>query len=131
MAKKSLLFIGILLLVIGILIRKLTEWDGIGLFLILLGVICKTIYIIGKIKTGEYNPGKELYFLGIGLILFLGGIFMKKNNLEPGFLPAVALIIIGLALKIVFIILFILKLKSARLENQESFNSNRNNSNID
>ena len=119
MTKKSLLFIGILLLVIGILIRKLTEWDGIGLLLILAGVACKTIYIIGKIKTGEYKPGTELYFLIIGLILFLGGIYMIKNNLDPGLIPAVAFIIIGLTLKIVFIILFILKLKSARLKNQE------------
>lgn len=123
MTKKSLLFIGIFLLVIGILIRKLTDFESVGLVLILGGVACKTIYIFGKIKTGEYKPGRELYFLFIGLILFLGGIYMRKNNLEP-FNLAIVLIISGLSLKIIFIIWFIKKLKDARIKGVERNNTN-------
>lgn len=123
MTKKSLLFIGIFLLVIGILIRKLTDFESVGLVLILGGVACKTIYIFGKIKTGEYKPGRELYFLFIGLILFLGGIYMRKNNLEP-FALAIAFIISGLSLKIIFIIWFIKKLKDARIKGVERNNTN-------
>lgn len=123
MTKKSLLFIGIFLLVIGILIRKLTDFESVGLVLILIGVACKTIYIIGKIKTGEYKPGRELYFLFIGLILFLGGIYMRKENVGF-FIPAIIFIITGLSLKIIFIVLFIKKLKDARLKGVERNDTN-------
>lgn len=123
MTKKSLLFIGIFLLIIGILIRKLTDFESIGLVLIIAGVACKTIYILGKMKTGEYIPGRELYFLFVGLILFLGGIYMRKTHLEL-FIPALAFIITGLSLKIIFIIWFIKKLKDARLKSVERDNTN-------
>ncbi|MDN3642083.1 hypothetical protein QWY87_05185 [Lutimonas halocynthiae] len=123
MTKKSLLFIGIFLLIIGILIRKLTDFESIGLVLIIGGVACKTIYIFGKIKTGEYKPGRELYFLFIGLILFLGGIYMRKHDLDF-FIPALVLIIVGLSLKIIFIIWFIKKLKDARIKDVENNNTN-------
>jgi len=123
MTKKSLLFIGIFLLVVGILIRKITDFENVGLLLIIGGVACKTIYIFGKIKTGEYKPGRELYFLFIGLILFLGGIYMRKNNLDL-FIPALVLIIVGLSLKIIFIIWFIKKLKDSRVNGVERNNSN-------
>lgn len=122
MTKKLLLFIGIFLLIIGIVIRKLTDFESIGLVLIIGGVACKTIYIIGKIKTGEYKPGKELYFLLSGLVLFLGGIYMRKNDLDL-FIPALVYIIVGLSLKIIFIIWFIKKLKDARIKNVERNNT--------
>jgi len=114
MAKKSLLFIGIILLLIGIIIKKSTEWNIIGLIIILSGVTFKCIYIIGKIRNGEYKPGPELLFLLIGLILFLGGIYMRNNDIELMSVPSIFYIITGLSLKIVFIILFIKKLKSSR-----------------
>ena len=117
MTKKSLLFIGIFLLLVGIFIRRLTDFNSVGLILILVGVACKTIYIIGKVKSGEYTPGRELYLLISGLILFLGGIYMRKNNLEVGSIPTIAFIITGLTLKILFIIGFIRNLKAARLKN--------------
>lgn len=123
MTKKSLLFIGIFLLIIGILIRKLTDFESIGLVLILVGVACKTIYIIAKVTTGEYKPGRELYFLLIGLILFLVGIYMTKNNHEL-FIPATVFIIIGLSLKIIFIIWFIRKLKDTSVKGVERNKSN-------
>ena len=114
MTKKSLLFIGIFLLVVGILIRSSTDFGSLGLILILVGVACKTLYIIGKIKTGEYIPGKEMYLLITGLALFLGGIYMRKNNLDAGTISANVFIFIGLSLKILFIIGFVRKVKAAR-----------------
>ncbi len=110
---KRLLFVGILLLIFGILIRKLTDFDGIGLLLILVGVICKTIYIIKKINTGEYKPGGELTFLFIGLFIFLIGIYLKRvdqETIDPNYLIG-----LGLLLKVVFIIMFIQILKKSRI----------------
>ena len=114
MAKKPLLFIGIIMLLIGILIRKSTELDLVGLLIILTGVTLKCIYIIGKIKNGAYKPGLEVLFLIIGLFLFLGGIYLRNNNLDLLFVPAMFFIITGLILKIVFIVLFIKKLKDSK-----------------
>lgn len=122
MAKKSLLFIGIVLLVIGIFIRKLTDLNAFGLILILGGVTFKSIYIVGKIKSGEYKPGREFFLLIIGLLFFLGGIYMKNNDLELLLMPALFFIITGLALKVMFIIWFIKKLKASRINNFENKN---------
>jgi threonine/homoserine efflux transporter RhtA len=108
MTKKSLLFIGIFLLIIGILIRKLSDLDILGLILILTGVACKTIYIIAKVKSGEYKPGKELIWLFLGLALFLTGLVLKWNS--PGIISN-ALIVSGLSLKLLFILIFIRKVK--------------------
>ena len=79
MQSKKLLFIGIALLVLGIVLRKFTDMTGLGLSMILIGVGCKTIYIIAKAKSGEYKPGKELIWLFLGLALFLAGLVIKSN----------------------------------------------------
>ncbi len=102
MARKSLLFVGIVLLVVGILIRKLTGLDVFGLLMIITGVICKTVY---KARSGEYKPGKELIFLGLGLLLFLSGLYLR--SIEQEIINPTYLIVAGLSLKIVFIIRFI------------------------
>jgi len=109
MKSKKLLFLGIVLLVIGIILRKLTDMTGMGLFLILTGVACKTIYIIAKAKSGEYRPGRELIWLFLGLALFLTGLVLKSY--APGMVSSV-IIISGLSLKLVFIVLFIKKVKT-------------------
>ena len=105
MARKSLLFVGIVLLVVGILIRKLTGLDVFGLLMIITGVICKTVYIVAKARSGEYKPGKELIFLGLGLLLFLSGLYLR--SIEQEIINPTYLIVAGLSLKIVFIIRFI------------------------
>ena len=112
MKSKPLLFLGIFALVLGILMRKMTSFVDLGLFLIVIGVLCKTVYIVVKIKNGEYRPGKEVLFLGLGLILFLSGLYMRKydENLKyPLFM-----ILSGLILKFIFIIRFIKKIKRKR-----------------
>ncbi len=112
MTRKSLLFIGIFLLVIGILIRNLSDLDILGLILILTGVACKTIYIIAKAKSGEYKPGKELIWLFLGLALFLTGLVLRSNF--PGMISSV-LIISGLSLKLLFILIFIRKVNAHKI----------------
>ena len=83
----------------------------VGIILILSGIVCKTVYIIVKVRTGEYNPGGELYFLFIGLTLFLVGLVLKSYEAS---LQSMALIMVGITLKIVFIIKFVMILRSNR-----------------
>ena len=111
MKSKALLFAGIFLLVFGIIIRKAFDLPLAGLMLILTGVAFKTIYIVAKIKSGEYKPGRELFLLAVGLTLFMTGLKLKAN--DQGIFPLL-LILSGLALKILFIVKFILITRSAR-----------------
>jgi hypothetical protein len=102
--KKTVLFAGIGLLVAGILVRKLSGYPHPGLILILLGVGLKTYYIIQAIRSEIYQPGREMWFLFVGLTLFLGGLYLRGKDF---FLNPTYLIILGLGLKIFFIVRFI------------------------
>ena len=77
MKSKVLLFIGIILLVAGIILKKMTQMDVLGLTLIIIGVTFKSIYILAKVRSGEYKPGKELILLVAGLLFFLTIILYK------------------------------------------------------
>lgn len=116
MKSKWTLFAGILLLTLGIILRKTTELGSEGLILIIVGVTFKTYYIISKARSGEYKPGYELIFLFVGLGMFLTGLYLRSH--EPPFSPAL-LIVPGISLKVVFIVLFIIKTRKTRkaLEN--------------
>jgi drug/metabolite transporter (DMT)-like permease len=105
MNPKLLLFTGIILLVIGILIRKMTELEIFGLLLIIIGVTCKSTYIVMKARSGEYKPGKELFILALGLILFFIGLYLRGS--EQNLINPTYLIITGITFKIVFIVRFI------------------------
>lgn len=112
MKSKGTLFVGIAMLVIGIFLRKVLYFDLLGLILILTGVLMKTIYIISKARSGEYNPGSELFYLIIGLIIFLTGIYLRSiqyNSVNPIFFIG-----LGLTLKVIFIVLFIRKVRLHR-----------------
>jgi len=113
---KGLLFLGILLLVVGIVIRKMTTLEVFGLILIISGVICKTIYIVAKARSGEYQPGKELIFLGLGLLLFLSGLYLRKHDQNLTY--PIYMIALGLMLKIVFIIRFVQIVKKTDLSDR-------------
>lgn len=105
MKLKFLLFIGIILIIIGVLFRTIIQIDSLGLILIIIGIICKLIYIISKAKNGEYKPGKELVVLAIGLLLFYTGLYYEDNGqklIKPAYLIA-----LGITFKIVFIFRFI------------------------
>jgi len=105
MKSKALLFAGIIILICGILLRKMTQLDVSGLFLIITGVTCKSIYIIKKVRNGEYNPGKELIFLTLGLLIFFTGLYLKGS--DQNLINPIYLIVLGLTLKIIFIVRFI------------------------
>jgi len=105
MKSKVLLFTGIVLLILGILLRKMTHWDTFGLSLIISGVTCKSIYIIQKVRTGEYKPGKELILLVLGLLLFLTGLYLR--DVKQVLVYPIYLIVLGITLKIIFIVRYI------------------------
>ena len=102
--KKAILFTGIGLLVLGIVLRAATDSRLAGLFLILTGVSLKTYYIIAAVRSGLYKPGKELWLLFIGLACFLSGLYLRGTDLP---VDPIYLIVLGLGLKILFIIRFI------------------------
>ena len=85
--------------------KKMTLMEEIGLALIITGVICKAIYIVIKVRTGEYRPGKELFFLAFGLLLFFTGLYLK--GMEQNLINPFYFIVLGLTLKLIFIIKFI------------------------
>jgi len=112
MKSKGLLFIGIILLVFGIVLKKSTQMDTLGLASFITGVTLKSIYILSKVRSGEYKPGKEVAFLIVGLILFFMGLYLRKSN--QAFIKPIYLIVIGITFKIIFIIRFIQIVKSAK-----------------
>ena len=116
MKQKWPLFIGILLLIIGIVVRKAFNISTGGLILIITGVLFKTYYIINKIVIGEYKPGFEVFFLVIGLTIF----FLRNYlHLQINAIPTGAFMGIGITLKIIFIVLFIKKSKAQRSQMNE------------
>ncbi len=94
----------------------MTSLEVLGLLFILLGVLCKTVYIIAKARSGEYQPGRELIFLGVGLILFLSGLYMR--NLDQNLIDPSYLIVSGIGLKIIFIIRFIQIIRKEKTKHQ-------------
>jgi 1,4-dihydroxy-2-naphthoate octaprenyltransferase len=111
MKSKWTLFAGIILLILGIIIRRTTGLAVEGLGIIIMGVLLKTYYIVRKAKSGEYILGYELAFLFIGLAIFLTGLYLRSHNLP--FNPII-LIVSGISLKVVFIILFIIKTRKSK-----------------
>lgn len=94
------------------MLRKLSQMDTLGLDLIITGVTLKAIYILLKVKSGEYKPGKELIFLVVGLLLFFMGLHLR--NINQNLIRPIYLIVFGITLKIIFIIRFIQIIKSGK-----------------
>lgn len=104
---KGLLYLGLIMLTIGLLIRYLSAYQSIAFVLVIVGVMAKVIYLVSKIKKSTYRPGVELILLFVGLALFFTGIYMRSHNFAevyPYFM------ITGIILKVAFIIMFIRKL---------------------
>jgi hypothetical protein len=112
MKSKGLLFIGIILLVFGIVLKKSTQMDTLGLASIITGVTLKSIYILSKVRSGEYKPGREVIFLIVGLILFFTGLYLR--NINQALIKPIYLIGVGITFKIIFIIRFIQIVKSKK-----------------
>ena len=113
--KKAVLFSGIGFLILGILLRKTTDYPALGLMLILGGVALKTYYIIQAIRSGLYPPGLELWFLFVGLALFLTGLYLRGQEfiVNPNYL-----IVFGISLKVLFIVRFIQIVRVSRRKGQ-------------
>jgi hypothetical protein len=111
MKLKWILFTGIVLLTIGILLKKFSDLSFEPILLIITGVLLKIYYLIGKARSGEYKPGVELGILLVGLLLFLSGLYARSH--ETAF-NAAYLIITGITLKVIFVILAISKMRSQR-----------------
>jgi hypothetical protein len=97
----------------GVPVSKTGGFAPEGLLMIIMGVLLKTYYVVSKARSGEYKPGKELLFLFVGLGLFLGGRYLRSS---AEFAYAPAMIITGIALKIIFIILFIIKTRKKEIQ---------------
>jgi hypothetical protein len=111
MPSKIILFAGILLLITGVTVRKVSPFPSAGLFMILLGVALKTYYIVGAIRSGMYRPGAEMWLLFVGLSLFLGGLYLRNKGF---FIDPIYLIVTGLVLKILFVVRFIQLVRQSR-----------------
>ena len=110
MKSKWTLFTGILLLTVGIVLKNVTDFSLMPILLIIIGVLFKAYYIISKVRSGEYIPGYELILFFIGLFLFLSGLYLRSH--DPS-VWASLFIIFGITLKVTFIFLFILKVRSS------------------
>ena len=118
--KKAVLFSGIGFLILGIVLRKVSDYPSVGLILILTGVGLKTYYIIQAIRSGLYTPGVELWFLFVGLALFLTGLYLRGKEF---FINPTYLIVLGISLKVLFIVRFIQIVRNNRQKNQAWFGS--------
>ena len=111
MKTKYYLFSGIILLTSGVLLKIFTQIETLGITLIIIGVLCKFIYIIKKVKNGEYKPGKELVVLIIGLVLFFIGMYFIDSNYK---IIRLVLIVLAITLKTIFILRFIQNIRSGK-----------------
>jgi hypothetical protein len=109
MKNKWLLFSGLALLTAGVILKLIFENSVIPVILIITGIVFKIYFIINKIIRTSYKPGYELFFLAIGLALFISGMYLKNPVL---FIEPVCLKIVGLLFKLIFVFLFIQKTKS-------------------
>lgn len=110
MSSKWLLFAGIILLTAGIVMKASGLEAPLPLLVILSGVSCKIFYILGKYRDGSYKPGFESILLLLGLTLFLSGSYLPSRGT---FAHPALLMIPGIALKVTFIVIFIIKTKSS------------------
>lgn len=113
MKVKGILYIGILLLLLGLLLRYLTPYDSAGLGLIIVGIILKFFYILRAVIIGQYRPQSEIYLLISGLLLLFLGLWYKQNINE---VDGYGMITIAILLKLSFVIFFIRKTRVNRTE---------------
>ena len=112
MTGKWPLYAGMLILVTGVLLKILSPLGFSATLIIMLGAAFKIFYIIQKIKNKEYKPGIEMLILYTGVALFFTGVYLKSkgSSFNPYFLMGP-----GIAMKLTFIIAFILKTKERKV----------------
>jgi energy-coupling factor transporter transmembrane protein EcfT len=102
LTKKYIIFIGIFLLIAGIILRSTGFLPLPGLVLIITGGTLKLIYIIAKMINKEYKPGAELLLLFVGL-----GLFFLGRHFIPDWTNV--MMTLGILFKVSFVFLFIRK----------------------
>ena len=110
MKLKNLIFIGIILLVSGIILRIEGSHPALALTIMLSGVACKLTYVIISIIRKTYRPGKEMLLLYIGMAVFFTGLYFRRHGLPLG----VPLEIMGISMKLTFIYLFVSIMKGSK-----------------
>ncbi len=107
MRKKILLYIGILLLVIGIILKFTVASSFVSYSFILVGIALKLIYLIKSVVTKEVKLGGEMFLLIIGISLVLIGTHLKTTS--NYFMLHPVLITVGVVCKIIFVAVWIKK----------------------
>lgn len=103
---KWLLYIGIVLVVSGIVLKKMLLLGSLPILLLILGGSMKLLFLILSWRNGSFRPGYEMLLLVFGLGLFFTGLYVKHPvvvDYKSFFLPS------GVFLKLLFIILIIRK----------------------
>jgi hypothetical protein len=111
MKSKYILYIGILLLVAGILLRYFSPYVEVGLGLVLIGVILKLSYVSLAMLRGKYKPKAEILLLLFGLGFLFLGLWHKLNVSE---FVGYGMIVSAVVLKLIFVILFIRKIRQGK-----------------
>jgi len=107
MQTKWKLILGLILIILGIILKTLSDFDQIAVVLIILGAGFKVAHILGIIKNKTYKPGWEIIILILGLMLFFFGLYVcQMEGISKLF------IISGLVLKTIFVVLFVKKIKN-------------------
>ncbi len=101
-----LIFVGLFLLIAGIVMKYVTDLNVLPVILMAAGGLFKLAYILLKIVRREYKPGFEVLLLLSGLLLFFTG---KNLQRDPDIAYAMFMMITGIGLKILFVLLFIRK----------------------
>ena len=108
MKQKWLLFTGLILLALGIILKITTQLIILSVLLIIIGAFFKLYYIVRtSIKCG-YKPGYELLFLVAGLTIIFIGKYLTNQDIA---LSIWYFLIPAVCFKIVFVVLFMFKLK--------------------
>lgn len=105
MKRKYLIFVGIVLLIGGILMKMLGTSGPLPLLLIILGASCKLTYLAYSITEKSYHPGWEMTLLYGGLGVFFFGIYLRKHGFDLGWIVE----LLGILMKMSFIFFFIRK----------------------
>ncbi len=109
MKNKWLIYVGVVLLICGIVLKSATNLKFLSLFFLFSGVSLKLSYITIKAVKKEYKIGWEIFLLILGLIIFGISLYLKHN---PCCLNYLVPMIIGISLKVGFIVTFIIKTKN-------------------
>ena|GEM_PF-5329046 len=111
MKRKVFLYIGIILLISGIALKSLTDYTVLAWLTVISGALAKIIYLVGRIKSRSYKPGYEMIMLYLGLSLFFIGMYIKTSFIAE---HRLLFIYIGIGFKILFVIIFAIKIKQLK-----------------